>query len=263
MAHFYITSPDEMAGRAPAHPDEALDMSVRKLQDIKETQRATHRQANLLKTVLVYNMFRRATGAPAAPPPARPQHNAARCTPAAAAAGVVPVSPADSGELRPAAAATAMDVCPDACPDACLDSDPDEGADEGGPAAEQSWFDHCLDRMLIEDDQSMGCQPPPVLSSSDDEGDEDNGRDGGGSSDGGCALRRCQQAAAQSLCTLGGAAAGIGGQHLAIPAQAVSECDLWVPEFSFDRRAEMELWDCANLLAAGMLAPGALEACIE
>ncbi|KAJ2712998.1 hypothetical protein H4R19_002468 [Coemansia spiralis] len=247
MAHFYITGPpDDVAGRAPAHPGEALDMSVRKLQDIKEAQRATHRQANLRKTVLVYNMFRRAAGTPEAVLPAQPQpqHNAASCTPDGAAddvccgpASIVPLSPTDAGELQLPAG---MDVD--------IDAVPNTDSDEGDAAAEQSWFDHCLDRILAEDDLP---QPPPPLSIH------------GGDNSSGCALKRSQQAPTQSLCALGssgGEAPGIGGQCLAIPAQAVSECDLWAPGFGISGHMDMKPWEYASLLVSGAVTLGALEA---
>ncbi|KAJ1731722.1 hypothetical protein LPJ61_002391 [Coemansia biformis] len=286
MAHFYISTPDEAPAAAdslaPARPELALDMSVRKLQEIKHAQRTTHRQANLRKTVLVYNMFRQAAGAPKAlqpAPPPPPQHNGAGCTPGAqhsppdaatidacccGPTSIVPLGPADTVELQAGGAGMDVDAGPATVPDAT--------ADEGGVADEQSWFDHCIDKMLTEDDQDGGCQPPFSLSASDDDDDDDEGDDGdsdgpGGSGGGsGCALKRSPQSSIQSLCALGsggGAAHGIGRQHLAIPTAAASECDRWQQESSMvGAHVSTERWKYTDLLVVSSVAVGTPAACI-
>ncbi|KAJ2125542.1 hypothetical protein IW147_000894 [Coemansia sp. RSA 720] len=118
MAHFFIpthTDTDKSYFHPAVRKDTVLDLSVKKLYAIKHAQRSTHRQANLRKTVLVYNVFK-----------------AAVCdTPAPC--------------VREAHESDAMDV--------------DENR-----AAEQSWFDQCLDSMEEEDAE--------LLQLSDDDDDD-------------------------------------------------------------------------------------------
>ncbi|KAJ2832312.1 hypothetical protein GGI24_001280 [Coemansia furcata] len=97
--------------------DVALDLSLKKLSDMKSAQRATHRSPSLLKTVLVYNMFKAAI-----------------------------ITPVDD--------------------DAHMDVD-EPSTEESGAAAEQSWFDRCIDNML-EDSQE-----PSSTFCMDDDDDED------------------------------------------------------------------------------------------
>ncbi|KAJ2503184.1 hypothetical protein GGH96_000433 [Coemansia sp. RSA 1972] len=102
MAHFFIpthTDTDKAYFHPAVRKDTVLDLSVKKLYAIKHVQRSTHRQANLRKTVLVYNVFKAAVSETHVPC-VRETH--------------------DAGD--------AMDV--------------DENR-----AAEQSWFDQCLDSM--------------------------------------------------------------------------------------------------------------------
>ncbi|KAJ2887292.1 hypothetical protein H4R27_000090 [Coemansia aciculifera] len=133
MAQFFIpAAPVDSTGHY-YHPairhDLALDMSLKKLSDMKSTQRATHRPANLLKTVLVYNMFK---------------------------AAVAPL---------------AQVAVPAPVPESVLDMDVDEP--ESGAAAEQSWFDRCIDNMLTEDSQDSMDLPTSSFCIGDDEDDEE------------------------------------------------------------------------------------------
>ncbi|KAI9501511.1 hypothetical protein BX070DRAFT_254058 [Coemansia spiralis] len=156
MAHFYISSyAVEPYGSAPSHrffhppirQDVALDMSVKKLHAIKQAQRSSHRQAGLLKTVLVYNMFKAAMDAPAVP------HTAAADVGVSAASAIENAQPLVSvqdGAAQPAASLD-MDI------DISVDEDEHASGENGAAAAEQSWFDRCIDRMLTEDD--MDDQP--------------------------------------------------------------------------------------------------------
>ncbi|KAJ2147454.1 hypothetical protein IW136_000110 [Coemansia sp. RSA 678] len=122
MAHFFIPTHTDTTDKVYFHPavrkDTVLDLSVKKLYAIKHVQRSTHRQANLRKTVLVYNVFKAAVCDTVAP-----------CV----------------RETRDAS--DAMDV--------------DENR-----AAEQSWFDQCLDSMEEEDAE--------LLQLSDDDDDVDD-----------------------------------------------------------------------------------------
>ncbi|KAJ2644529.1 hypothetical protein GGF44_000571 [Coemansia sp. RSA 1694] len=102
--------------------DLALDMSLKKLSDMKTTQRTTHRPANLLKTVLVYNMFKAAIALPT--------------------------------------------------PQPLLSMEVDEP--ESGVAAEQSWFDRCIDNMLTEDSQESSMDSESSFFATDDDDDDDD-----------------------------------------------------------------------------------------
>ncbi|KAJ2829592.1 hypothetical protein FBU31_002669 [Coemansia sp. 'formosensis'] len=119
MAQFFI--PMVAAHYHPAirqqQQDVALDLSLKKLSDMKSAQRATHRSPSLLKTVLVYNMFKAAI-----------------------------ITPVD---------------------DAHMDVD-EPSTEESGAAAEQSWFDRCIDNML-EDSQ----EPSSTFCMDDDDDDDD------------------------------------------------------------------------------------------
>ncbi|KAJ2687220.1 hypothetical protein IWW39_003081 [Coemansia spiralis] len=136
MAQFFMpTATVESTGRY-YHPtirnDVALDMSLKKLGEMKSAQRATHRPANLLKTVLVYNMFKAAVALP-------------------------PVTETV----------------------AVLDMEVDEASEEAEVAAEQSWFDRCIDNMLTEDSQEAMEVTSSFCVGEDDE-DEDVEDVGGG-----------------------------------------------------------------------------------
>ncbi|KAJ1878300.1 hypothetical protein LPJ66_011914, partial [Kickxella alabastrina] len=55
-AHFYFSA--TTAFHPPIRQQQALELSIRKLQSIKLSQRSSSKQPSLLKTVLVYNMFK-------------------------------------------------------------------------------------------------------------------------------------------------------------------------------------------------------------
>ncbi|KAJ2524832.1 hypothetical protein GGI11_000537 [Coemansia sp. RSA 2049] len=136
----------------------ALDMSLKKLHSIKQAQRSSHRQADLLKTVLVYNMFK-----------------AAMCGGCGEGGGESPSSLPDAEE-ECAGGAVEMDVdvgCAgteeEQCSGFAVDVDraaPAESETAAAEAAEQSWFDRCIDRMLTEDELE-----------NDDDGDDDEDDD--------------------------------------------------------------------------------------
>ncbi|KAJ2357753.1 hypothetical protein GGF43_001267 [Coemansia sp. RSA 2618] len=210
MARFYIpTQPDCTTDRVYFHPavrkDTVLDLSVKKLYALKQEQRATHRPADLLKTVLVYNMFKAAVSAPSASN--------------GGGAGV---------------GASAMDV--------------DENR-----AAEQSWFDQCIDDMDDSDSELL-------LSDDDDDDDEVEeeveveqsnptvvtstmtvfeGEDG-------CMLKRSPQAASvRSLCAL--------GRDGAMDCQMGEEGGRWQgPGFAHGKYADLF---AANSVSLGAPAP--------
>ncbi|KAJ2489114.1 hypothetical protein IWW37_004251 [Coemansia sp. RSA 2050] len=135
MAQFFIpTAAVESTGRH-YHPairnDVALDMSLKKLGEMKSAQRVTHRPANLLKTVLVYNMFK---------------------------AAIAPVTQTVS----------------------VVDMEVDNKAsEEAEVAAEQSWFDRCIDNMLTEDSQEA-MEVTSTFCVGEDDDDEDVEEVGGG-----------------------------------------------------------------------------------
>ncbi|KAJ2400034.1 hypothetical protein GGF41_008006, partial [Coemansia sp. RSA 2531] len=106
-------------------------MSLKKLSDMKNTQRATHRPANLLKTVLVYNMFK------------------------AAVAPLTPVVVAPVADLN-------MEV---------------DEPEESGAAAEQSWFERCIDNMLTDDSQESMELPTTSFCIGDDDDEDDDDED--------------------------------------------------------------------------------------
>ncbi|KAJ2664369.1 hypothetical protein IWW48_000887 [Coemansia sp. RSA 1200] len=133
----------------------ALDMSLKKLHSIKQAQRSSHRQADLLKTVLVYNMFK-----------------AAMC---GNGEGESPSSSSLPDKEECASGAVEMDV--DAGGAGAEEQSSGFGVDRVAPtdsetaaaeAAEQSWFDRCIDRMLTEDelendDDDCDMSSAPVL----------------------------------------------------------------------------------------------------
>ncbi|KAJ2399052.1 hypothetical protein GGI23_002880 [Coemansia sp. RSA 2559] len=123
----------------------ALDMSLKKLHSIKLAQRSSHRQADLLKTVLVYNMFK-----------------AAMCS--------APTQNTNDNYKNSADCGLDMDVdigCGNesskwassvrAADDVQMDQDSETAEAE---AAEQSWFDRCIDRVLTEDEQDIDYGQP-------------------------------------------------------------------------------------------------------
>ncbi|KAJ2017908.1 hypothetical protein GGI14_002681 [Coemansia sp. S680] len=135
MAQFFIPTASVDSTGHYYHPairhDLALDMSLKKLSDMKNTQRATHRPANLLKTVLVYNMFK------------------------AAVAPLTPVVVAPVADLN-------MEV---------------DEPEESGAAAEQSWFERCIDNMLTDDSQESMELPTTSFCIGDDDDEDDDDED--------------------------------------------------------------------------------------
>ncbi|KAJ2800650.1 hypothetical protein H4R20_003981 [Coemansia guatemalensis] len=147
----------------PIRQDVVLDMSVRKLQTIKQIQRTTHRQADLLKTVLVYNIFKAVVG----PPP-----------PSIAPTGLQAVpqdADARAGGCDIAQQQQQLDSVRSSTLDGRSGLDMDVDADENGAAAaEQSWFDHCIDNMLTDDEEEEDAQLAYALDASDDEDEEED-----------------------------------------------------------------------------------------
>ncbi|KAJ2081948.1 hypothetical protein H4R24_001980, partial [Coemansia sp. RSA 988] len=143
----------------PIRQDMVLDMSVRKLQTIKQTQRTTHRQADLLKTVLVYNIFKAAVGLNLPP-------NASKGLQA------VPQEVDSRAGDCDIAQQQRLDTVRSNSLDVHSSLDMDVDADENGAAAaEQSWFDHCIDNMLTEEEEE-DAQLPYCLDTSDEEDDD-------------------------------------------------------------------------------------------
>ncbi|KAJ2614025.1 hypothetical protein H4S08_001907 [Coemansia sp. RSA 1365] len=141
----------------PIRKNMVLEMSVRKLHTIKQIQRTTHRQADLLKTVLVYNIFKAVVSPPLTP------------TNTSVAMQAIPreVEIGAKGYV-----AQQDSVCNSELDDHNgLDMDVDVIDENGAAAAEQSWFDHCIDNMLTEDEEE-DAQLSYSLDGSDDE-DED------------------------------------------------------------------------------------------
>ncbi|KAJ1795085.1 hypothetical protein LPJ59_004408 [Coemansia sp. RSA 2399] len=123
----------------------ALDMSLKKLHSIKQAQRSSHRQADLLKTVLVYNMFKAAMCSAPTQNTNNNYKNSADC-------GLdmdVDISGGNEGSQW-ASSVRAVD-------DVQMDQDSETAAAE---AAEQSWFDRCIDRVLTEDEQDVDYGQP-------------------------------------------------------------------------------------------------------
>ncbi|KAI8323605.1 hypothetical protein GQ54DRAFT_309960 [Martensiomyces pterosporus] len=206
MARFFIPAHAECVSSAssyfhpPVRKDVVLDISVKKLYAIRQAQRATHRQANLYKTVLVYNTFKAMVSTAAEPAIGKGvnatneskqwQHDTRQtgsaaaecsnissrvcCAPSpniSAVASVVPAIDASSD--------LAMDVDTDAHVDFGFHIDNEGGEENGGLAAaeaEQSWFDRCIDSMLTDDDQEpqpADYQPSPSLSADDSDDEEE------------------------------------------------------------------------------------------
>ncbi|KAJ2635389.1 hypothetical protein GGF40_003647 [Coemansia sp. RSA 1286] len=166
MAQFYIPAYAEQEvaierDYSPVLQQTALEMSVKKLYSIKQAQKSSHRQANLLKTVLVYNMFKAAVST------STPETTANTAT-------IVSEPPQPSS--------TGMDVDIE---ENNLNHDTDtmevpnvsEEADAAAAAAEQSWFDRCIDKMLDEDDLEMDYDQTLTVSDSDSDSDESDSDD--------------------------------------------------------------------------------------
>ncbi|PIA17286.1 hypothetical protein COEREDRAFT_80627 [Coemansia reversa NRRL 1564] len=146
----------------PIRQDMVLEMSVRKLQTIKQIQRTTHRQADLLKTVLVYNIFKAVVSQPPTP-----------TSNTSAVMQAVPRKPDISAKGYEIAQQQHDSVCSSELDGHNgLDMDVDVIDENGAAAAEQSWFDHCIDNMLTEDEEEEDAQLSYSLDGSDDE-DED------------------------------------------------------------------------------------------
>ncbi|KAJ1666068.1 hypothetical protein EV178_002622 [Coemansia sp. RSA 1646] len=128
----------------------ALDMSLKKLHSIKQAQRASHRQADLLKTVLVYNMFKAAMcDTPASSAESQNTNDNYKNNMDCGLDMDIDISSSSSSESSQLSSVQAMD---DVQMDRFAQSDSDTAAAE---AAEQSWFDRCIDRMLTEDEQEI------------------------------------------------------------------------------------------------------------
>ncbi|KAJ1737749.1 hypothetical protein LPJ72_000218 [Coemansia sp. Benny D160-2] len=134
----------------------ALDMSLKKLHSIKQAQRSSHRQADLLKTVLVYNMFKAAMcggcGEGEAPSSSFSSSLSGKEEECAGGAVEMDVDVGCAGTEKQSSG-FAVDVDRAA---------PAESETAAAEAAEQSWFDRCIDRMLTEDELE-----------NDDDGDDD------------------------------------------------------------------------------------------
>ncbi|KAJ2559554.1 hypothetical protein EV175_000277 [Coemansia sp. RSA 1933] len=155
MAHFYIPSnaPEQCAYYGYTvqeqqhnrffHPavrqEMALDMSLKKLHSIKQAQRTSHRQADLLKTVLVYNMFK------AAMCEAPTQINNDNYKNSTDCGLDMDIDISGGGNESNQLADVRM-------ADQYAQNDSETAEAE---AAEQSWFDRCIDRMLTEDEQDV------------------------------------------------------------------------------------------------------------
>ncbi|KAJ2303219.1 hypothetical protein IWW55_003032 [Coemansia sp. RSA 2706] len=171
MARFYISTQGGL--ESVQRKDVVVDLSMKKLAAIKQAQRTTHRQANLRKTVLVYNVFRAAVSEPA------------------------------------------MDV--------------------DNRAAEQSWFDQCLDMVADEPDEDEELdEPEEPAELADSE----------------CVLKRSRQSAGMpALCAQSGTA---------IPAAAAGDAVWQEPGVAHVDGA----WKYANLFAANSVSLGAPAGCI-
>ncbi|KAJ2462195.1 hypothetical protein GGI02_005516, partial [Coemansia sp. RSA 2322] len=143
MAQFYISdcaAPAAVAAQPAQYyyynpavrHEQALDLSVKKLNDMRKVQRSTNRPPSLLKTVLVYNMFK------------------------AAANGAI------ADEYRqPEPVEQSMDVD--------MSGQLPSAGEDSGAAAEQSWFDRCIDGMLTEDPPEGMMESSFCLDDDDDE----------------------------------------------------------------------------------------------
>ncbi|KAJ1723522.1 hypothetical protein LPJ53_002134 [Coemansia erecta] len=153
MAHFYISSThvasSETMGYSiePVRQQTVLDMSVKKLYAIKKDQRSGNRQASLLKTVLVYNLFKAAMTEPATKDNAAAEPDVQASSSQSAAEMDVDIE-LDTVELvpqqEPSDASTLV-----------VPEETETAAAAAAAAAEQSWFDHCIDKILTEDDLEM------------------------------------------------------------------------------------------------------------
>ncbi|KAJ2782266.1 hypothetical protein GGI15_002964 [Coemansia interrupta] len=152
MAHFYISSTHVASSETmgyrmePVHQQTVLDMSVKKLYAIKKDQRSGNRQASLLKTVLVYNLFKAAMAEPATKDNGTVEPD------------VQPSSSQSAAEMDVDVELDTVELVPQQEPsDASTLIVPEETetAVAAAVAAEQSWFDHCIDKILTEDDLEM------------------------------------------------------------------------------------------------------------
>ncbi|KAJ1795696.1 hypothetical protein LPJ75_007388, partial [Coemansia sp. RSA 2598] len=190
MAQFYIpgyAEHDEAVDseHSPLRQQTALELSVKKLYAIKQAQRTSHRQANLLKTVLVYNMFKAAVN------PAAPE-----------TAGGIATIASEPQQQSPSSSSSSMDVdieeknsTSDMCVPETTVAAEEADAAAAAAAAEQSWFDRCIDKMLDEDDLEMDYDQELTASDSDSDSDEsDSDEDDVRDSHGGLSFGRNEDA---------------------------------------------------------------------
>ncbi|KAJ2376926.1 hypothetical protein IW150_001690 [Coemansia sp. RSA 2607] len=153
MAHFYISSTHVASSETmdyytePVCQQTVLEMSVKKLYAIKKDQRSGNRQASLLKTVLVYNLFKAAMAEPATNNNASTEPDVQQPSSQSAAEMDVDI---DLHTVEPVPQHEPLDASTLVVPE---ETETETAA--AAVAAEQSWFDHCIDKILTEDDLEM------------------------------------------------------------------------------------------------------------